>query len=169
MPSPPIPEVPKDSPSGAYKLFSSIKEALEIGLGRRGNIREKFVTRGELADLGVIESATGTTPSLGLGNAAYKNVGTGAGTVAAGDHLHTGVYDPAGTGASAAASAVAAHVLSGHPWSAITDSDDAITVPDQIGLGASLTISYRRQLVVYQAMEVLGTLTIESGGKLVVL
>jgi hypothetical protein len=41
-----------------------------------------------------------------LGNAATKNVGTTTGTVAAGDHLHTGVYDPAGT----ASSAVSTHV-----------------------------------------------------------
>lgn len=37
----------------------------------------------------------------GLGDAAEKNVGTAAGTVAAGDHLHAGVYDPAGTAAAA--------------------------------------------------------------------
>lgn len=33
--------------------------------------------------------------TLGLGGAAVLNVGTTAGTVAAGDHLHTGVYQPA--------------------------------------------------------------------------
>jgi hypothetical protein len=32
---------------------------------------------------------------LGLGDAAYKNTGTAAGTVAAGNHAHTGVYEPA--------------------------------------------------------------------------
>ena len=32
----------------------------------------------------------------GLGNAAEKNVGTGVNDVAAGDHLHVGVYEPAG-------------------------------------------------------------------------
>lgn len=36
----------------------------------------------------------------GLGDAAEKNVGTAAGTVAAGDHTHTGVYEPAGVAAS---------------------------------------------------------------------
>lgn len=36
----------------------------------------------------------------GLGDAAEKNVGTAAGTVAAGDHLHTGVYEPAGVAAA---------------------------------------------------------------------
>ena len=41
----------------------------------------------------------------GLGDAAEKNTGTAAGTVAAGDHLHTGVYEPAGTVATHAAAA----------------------------------------------------------------
>jgi hypothetical protein len=36
----------------------------------------------------------------GLGDSAEKNVGTAAGTVAAGDHLHTGVYEPAGVAAA---------------------------------------------------------------------
>lgn len=36
-----------------------------------------------------------------LGNAATKNVGTTAGTVAAGDHDHAGVYQPAGSYAAA--------------------------------------------------------------------
>ncbi len=53
-------------------------------------------------------AATGRT-SLGLGDAAVLNVGTAVGTVSAGDHAHTGVYDPAGTGASEAASAVTGH------------------------------------------------------------
>lgn len=37
----------------------------------------------------------------GLGDAASKNTGTAAGTVAAGDHDHNGVYDPAGSAATA--------------------------------------------------------------------
>lgn len=35
--------------------------------------------------------------TLGLGDSATKNVGTSAGTVAAGDHAHSGVYQPADT------------------------------------------------------------------------
>jgi len=110
MSSPPIPEVPSDSPRGLFKLLSAIKEAFEIGLGRRGRPGEKFVTEDRLAEVGITTTPTTSspTPSGTLGNAAYKNVGTGSGTVAAGDHLHTGVYDPAGT----AASAVAAHEAS---------------------------------------------------------
>lgn len=46
-----------------------------------------------------------------LGAAALLGVGTTAGTVAAGDHLHAGVYDPAGT----AAAAVSAHEGAGDP------------------------------------------------------
>lgn len=37
---------------------------------------------------------TAQRTTLGLGGAAVLNVGTGAGTVAAGDHNHTGVYQP---------------------------------------------------------------------------
>lgn len=44
--------------------------------------------------------------ALSLGDSATLNVGTTAGTVAAGNHNHSGVYEPAGT----AASAVSAHV-----------------------------------------------------------
>lgn len=39
--------------------------------------------------------ATAQRTTLGLGDSATKNVGTGAGTVAAGDHNHSGVYEPA--------------------------------------------------------------------------
>ena len=38
---------------------------------------------------------TGARTNLGLGNSATKDVGTIAGTVAAGDHNHSGVYEPA--------------------------------------------------------------------------
>lgn len=44
---------------------------------------------------------------LGLGGAATKDVGTGAAQVAAGDHLHGGVYEPVGT--------VASHTSAGDP------------------------------------------------------
>lgn len=38
--------------------------------------------------------ATAQRTTLGLGNAATKNTGTSAGTVATGDHNHTGTYQP---------------------------------------------------------------------------
>ena len=41
------------------------------------------------------ESGATVRTSLGLGDSAVKNTGTGAGDVAAGDHTHTGVYEPA--------------------------------------------------------------------------
>lgn len=40
-------------------------------------------------------TAAGARTNLGLGNSATLAVGTTAGTVAAGDHAHTGVYEPA--------------------------------------------------------------------------
>lgn len=39
-------------------------------------------------------TASGARSNLGLGDSATKNVGTSAGTVAAGDHAHSGVYQP---------------------------------------------------------------------------
>lgn len=42
-------------------------------------------------------------------------LGTGATYAAAGNHLHTGVYDPAGTGASEAAAAIVDHVAESDP------------------------------------------------------
>lgn len=42
----------------------------------------------------VAESGATVRTSLGLGDSATKNVGTSSSTVAAGDHVHTGVYQP---------------------------------------------------------------------------
>lgn len=55
--------------------------------------------------------ATAMRTILGLGDSATKNVGTNAGTVAAGDHLHTGVYDTNG----AATAVMAAHLADSDP------------------------------------------------------
>jgi hypothetical protein len=111
MTYPSIPEAPKEP--AFWRFLSSVKEAIEIGLGRRGRPGEKFVTEDRLAELGMTDrpTPTGVAHSSSFGNAAYKNVGTGANTVAAGNHLHTGVYDPAGT----AAGAISAHENSASP------------------------------------------------------
>src|SRR5690606_41841326 len=94
----------------------------------------------------------------GLGKAAYKNVGTGPNTVAAGNHTHS-EYDAAG----AAAQAISEHESSGgHPWSAITAKDDAYTVPEYIAPDESLTVRYVRQLNVVDQLEVAGLLDIEG-------
>jgi hypothetical protein len=67
----------------------------------------------------------------GLGDSAEKNVGTAAGTVAAGDHLHTGVYEPAGVAAAdiTDSSATGRSVLTG----------DAAAGRTALGLGDSAT------------------------------
>jgi hypothetical protein len=56
-------------------------------------------------DVAAIEalSGTGLASRTGANTWTLLSIGTTAGTVAAGDHLHTGVYDPAGTAASAVA------------------------------------------------------------------
>jgi hypothetical protein len=51
-------------------------------------------TAAGLALLDDVDAAAQRT-TLGLGDAATKNTGTAAGTVAAGDHAHAGVYEPA--------------------------------------------------------------------------
>lgn len=56
------------------------------------------------------DNAETSRTALGLGDSATKNVGTEAGTVAAGDHSHSGSYDPAGS-AAAAQSAAQAYAL----------------------------------------------------------
>lgn len=46
-------------------------------------------------NLASLASASTARTNLGLGDSAVKNVGTGATNVSAGDHTHTGVYEPA--------------------------------------------------------------------------
>ena len=68
----------------------------------------------------------------GLGDSAEKNVGTAAGTVAAGDHLHTGVYQPV----DADLTALAALAGTGG-WAKRTAADTwAISTPTAADVGA---------------------------------
>ena len=60
----------------------------QIGLGTVTN-NPQLKIASNLADLNNVVTARG---NLGLGGAALLNVGTAVGTVAAGDHLHAGVY-----------------------------------------------------------------------------
>lgn len=49
----PIPEPPKSADPALRQFLSSIKEALEVRLGRRGDKLEEAVTRGDLVDFGI--------------------------------------------------------------------------------------------------------------------
>jgi hypothetical protein len=66
----------------------------------------------------VADAATAFDNIKQLASTTYRGVvaiGTSATHAAAGDHLHTGVYDPAGSGATEAASAVSTHVGQADP------------------------------------------------------
>ena len=72
--------------------------------------------------------------TLGLGEAATKNTGTSAGTVAAGDHAHSGVYQPASANLDeyAAVNPTAAGL-------ALLDDADAAAQRTTLGLGEAAT------------------------------
>lgn len=80
-------------------------------------------------------SASAARATLGLGNSSTRNVGTGSTEVSAGNHNHSGVYDPSGT----AASAVAAHEAAADPHSVyLTQTEgDARYYQPGAGLNAS--------------------------------
>lgn len=65
------------------------------------------------AGLALLDDATATDQraTLGLGDSATKNVGTGAGSVAAGDHNHSGIYEPADADLTALAGVASAGML----------------------------------------------------------
>ncbi|MBK8896653.1 MAG: hypothetical protein IPN66_05390 [Candidatus Competibacteraceae bacterium] len=79
----------------------------------------------------------------GLGGAATLAVGTAAGTVAAGNHAHSGVYDPAGTASSAVVTHAA--LLQTHGISAfgatLVDDASAAAARATLGLGTAATLN----------------------------
>ena len=152
MPLPPIPEVPSDTPKGLYNLLRAVKVTLDAYRGK-GDSNDKAVTVGMLSGGAPSPSSPSPSPSIpGLGNAAYKNVGTGPNTVAAGDHAHS-QYEASG--------AVASHESSGkHKWSAITERDEAYAVPERIAEDETFTVGLGRQLNIVGEIEVAGTLEI---------
>ena len=158
---PPIPGIPSNTPKGLYDLLRAIKTIIEAWLGK-GDPSDKVVTVGMLSPRKSAQGGQQPAQLLGLGNAAYKNVGTGPNTVAAGNHTHS-EYDAVG----AAAQAVAEHASTGtHPWSAITEKDYAYTVPEYIAPDESLTVHEGRQLNVVYQLEVAGLLDIEGTANL---
>jgi len=86
---------------------------------------------GLVDDLSGVSNAPTARTNLGLGGSATLNVGTTAGTVAAGDHNHSGVYDPAGT----AAAAVSTHegLADPHPGYLLESAAGDLALLDTVG------------------------------------
>lgn len=78
-------------------------------------------------DLSGVSNASTARTNLGLGGAATLNVGTTAGTVAAGDHNHSGVYEAVG---------VAAALVDD-----LSGVSNAATARTNLGLGGLATLS----------------------------
>ncbi|HAO34045.1 MAG TPA: hypothetical protein DCQ84_13985 [Candidatus Competibacteraceae bacterium] len=98
-----------------------------------------------------VQSVAGKTGTItlaaadiaGLGSASTLNVGTTAGTVAAGDHAHAGTYDPAGTASSAVSTHAAltqAHGISAF-GATLVDDASAPAARTTLGLGSAATLS----------------------------
>jgi hypothetical protein len=109
LPNPAVAKVAGVTPS-AYILTllddaaaSNARTTLGLGTIAIQDANAVSISGGSIAgitDLAVADGGTGASTAgaartnLGLGNSATKDVGTGSGDVAAGDHLHTGVYQP---------------------------------------------------------------------------
>ena len=92
--------------------------AAQVGLGNVTNNAQLKIAS-NLSDLN--NTATART-NLGLGDAATKSVGTAAGTVAAGDHNHSGVYQLAGSYEPGITKAVGYAKWTGSAWSFVNET-----------------------------------------------
>lgn len=84
--------------SVASKTGAVTLTAGDVGLGSVSNDPQLKIA----ANLADLNNAGTARSNLGLGDSATKSVGSTAGTVAAGDHGHSGVYEPVLTQASQA-------------------------------------------------------------------
>ena len=110
-----------------------------------------YTTTAEAAAAAPVQTVAGRTGAValaaadigGLGGAATLAVGTAAGTVAAGNHAHSGVYDPAGTASSAVVTHAA--LLQTHGISAfgatLVDDASAVAARATLGLGSAATLN----------------------------
>ena len=91
----PANSAPLSSPAMRSEL-----DAVEAGFNKlpvlTGNANKAVMINAGSDAIVAVSAATART-NLGLGGAALLAVGTGAGDVAAGNHLHTGTYQPAGS------------------------------------------------------------------------
>jgi hypothetical protein len=90
---------PAGSPANAVALFDGTTGKLL----KSGGLLAPVATSGAYSDLTgtptlgtmAAENAADYTKTVGFGDAAFKNTGVAAGQVAAGNHTHAGVYEPA--------------------------------------------------------------------------
>ena len=55
---PQLPDIPADAPPSIKQWMSDVKEAFEIRLGRRGDVRDRAVTLRELIESGLAKDLT---------------------------------------------------------------------------------------------------------------
>lgn len=113
----------------------------------------------------IIDDADNTAQrtTLGLGGSAVLNVGTGSGTVAAGDHNHSGVYDPAGT----AATAVSTHAGLSDPHTGYQLESEKGNPNGYVALNAAGLIDDYRILKVTPANKLVGSVAGGGGADLI--